>query len=175
MAVAWRASIEIRAPADRVFALICTPERLPEWNVSVERARRVDPAATVCLGARAIMTGRLLGQPLESETEVVTFEPPRLFATRAIRGPRLNTRFVVESAAFGSRVDVEVSGEVPGGALGARLAEGFLRKELSRSLDRLRALAEREAATAAAADATAEPLEGGDPACWLHLHESRNG
>jgi hypothetical protein len=171
MALALRASIDIRAPTGQVFDLVCTPERLPEWNVSVERACRAGPDAPICVGARAIVSGRLLGQPLESETEVVGFDRPRLFVTRAIRGPRLNTRFALESSAFGAHVDVEISGEVPGGMLGARLAEGFLRKELTASLDRLRALAEYEASAAAAA----EPLEGGDPACWLHLDESRNG
>ena len=71
-----------------------------------------------------------------------SFEPPRLFATRAIRGPRIETRFTLEPLETGTRVDVQVSGEVPGGALGARLAAGFLRKELTASLDRLRELGE---------------------------------
>ena len=135
--------ITIRAPQAHIFELICTPERLPEWNVSVERARRAEPDRAVCLGSRAIFSGLLLGQPLESETEVVEFEPPRAFATRAIRGPRLTTRFLLEPLGeTTTRLEVDVSGEVPGGALGATLAEGFLRKELNASLERLRALGE---------------------------------
>ena len=127
-----------------MFELICTPERLPEWNTSVERARRANADEAVGLGSRAVFSGRLLGQTLESETEVVHFEPPRLFVTRAIRGPRLTTRFALEPLEDGTHVAIEVSGEVPGGALGARLAQGFLRRELLLSLQRLRALAERE-------------------------------
>jgi uncharacterized protein YndB with AHSA1/START domain len=163
------ASQDIRAPAALVFNLISTPERLPEWNTSVASARRAAPDQPVGHGSRAIMSGRLLGQALESETEVVEFEPPRMFATRAVRGPRLHTLFRLDSTASGTRIGIEVSGEVPGGRLGAIVAEGFLRSELTASLDRLRALAEREAQAAA----QAEPLEGGDPACWLHLDESR--
>lgn len=142
MALSLRASVDIRAPIADIFELVCTPERLPEWNVSIERARRVEPGRPVSVGARAIFSGRLLGQVLESETEVVTFEPPRLFTTRAIRGPRLVTSFELEALPEGTRVGVKVTGEVPGGALGAMVAEGFLRKELAASLERLRALGE---------------------------------
>lgn len=132
----------VNAPCHKIFELICEPERLPQWNVSVERARRAVPGEAVGPGSRAIFSGRLLGQPLESETEVVEFEPPRLLCTRAIRGPRLSTRFELETLGAGTRVIVEVRGEVPGGIIGERLAEGFLRNELNTSLARLRALGE---------------------------------
>ena len=144
MSLSLRAATEIRASAERVFDVVCAPERLPEWNASIERARRAAGAEAVCLGSRAIVSGRLLGQMVESETEVVTFEPPRLFATRAIRGPRLTTRFSLESQPTCTRVEINVSGEVPGGALGAMVAEGFLRKELIASLDRLKSICEAE-------------------------------
>ena len=138
-----RASVIVNAPPGRVFELICTPERLPDWNVSVERACRTVEGQPVGLGSRAIMSGRLLGQTLESETEVVEFEPSRRFSTRAIRGPRLTTRFLVQQEGPGTRLHVDVSGDVPGGAIGARLAEGFLKRELTASLERLRALFEQ--------------------------------
>ncbi len=138
----------VKAPPERVFTLICAPERLPEWNVSVEKARRVTPDEPVGLGSRAIMSGRLLGQSLESETEVVEYEAPRLFTTRTVRGPRLVTRFRLEPQGEPpgqvTQVEVQVGGEVPGGAIGERLAEGFLRRELTTSLERLQALGEAE-------------------------------
>lgn len=142
MALNLRCGLVIGAQARRVFDLICTPERVPEWNVSIDTARRLAPGEPVCLGSRAIFSGRLLGQSLESETEVVDFEPPRLFATRAIRGPRLTTRFELQELGETTHVHVQVSGEVPGGALGSFVAEGFLRKELAASLDRLKLLGE---------------------------------
>jgi uncharacterized membrane protein len=137
-----QAATEIRAPAAVVFEIVSTPERLPEWNTSVESARRRTPEEAVCLGARAVMAGRLLGQVLESETEVVAFEPPKVFATRAIRGPKLHTRFDLDAQAESTRVRLDVSGDVPGGRLGGMLAEGFLRRELTASLERLRVLCE---------------------------------
>ena len=141
-----RASIVVNAPPTTVFELICAPERLPEWNVSVQHARRADPQAPVGVGSRAIMTGRVLGQYLESETEVVEYDPPTAFVTRAIRGPRLTTRFSLSPDENGTRVQVDVNGELPGGAVGAFLAEGFLRRELTTSLERLRALADKSIA-----------------------------
>jgi uncharacterized protein YndB with AHSA1/START domain len=165
------ASQDIRAPAAGVFSLLSTPERLPHWNTSVETARRLAPGEPIRLGSRAIMTGRLLGQPLESETEVVRFEPPHAFATRALRGPMLLTQFTLSSQPYGCRVEVDVSGEVPGGRLGSMLAEGFLRTQLAASLERLRSLCERESSQAAASEAAPQ---GGDPACWLHLTETHD-
>src|SRR5207245_10663682 len=99
--VRWWPCCDVRGPGDRIFDMVCTPAGLPEWNASIERASRVEPGEPVCLGSRAIFSGRLLGQVLESETEVVTFERPRIFSTRAIRGPRLVTCFTLESLPFG--------------------------------------------------------------------------
>src|SRR5260370_17913142 len=126
MTLALRASVLIHAPLPRIFELVCTPERLPEWNTSVENACRAVPGEQVCLGSRAIFSGRLLGQPLESETEVVVYEPPRLFATRAIRGPRLTTRFELESTGESTHVHVAVSAEVPAAPFPALLAQALL-------------------------------------------------
>lgn len=156
-------SVEVHAPAALVFEVLSTPERLPEWNPSVARAQRLGEGP-VGLGSHARMAGRLLGQLLESETEVVGFDPPRLFATRAVRGPRVATTFRLTSAPFGTRVSADVEGEVPGGALGGFVAERVLRADFLRSLERLRALCERTARDRA----EAEPAPaGGDPACWL--------
>jgi len=159
------ASQEIRAPAPGVFALISAPERLPQWNRSVSQARRLGDGP-VALGSRATMVGLVLGRPLASETEVVGFDPPRWFETRALSGPPLLTTFRLEVVPYGTRLRVAVSGEVPGGKVGGFVAERILRTQLGESLRQLAALCEHEARRAA----TAEPQqEGGDPACWLHL------
>ena len=160
------AEVEVRAPAALVFDVLSTPERLPEWNVSVASACRRPAGAAVGLGSHAIFAGRLLGQTLESEAQVVAFDRPRLFATHAVRGPRLSSAFRLDPVPFGTHLLVDVSGELPGGKLGELLGERLLRSELHASLDRLRGLCEREARAAA----SGEPVEG-DPACWLQLPE----
>ena len=50
MTLRLRADTVVRAAPAQVFELICTPERLPEWNVSVERARRAVPDQPVAIG-----------------------------------------------------------------------------------------------------------------------------
>lgn len=144
MTLTLRASVAISAPAADVFAVLCTPERLPEWNVSVERARRADQAASIELGSRAIMTGRIFGQQVEAETEVCVLDAPHKFATRAIRGPKLTTEFTIDDLPGGSRLSILVRGDVPGGILGERVAEGVLRRELTVSLQQLQRLCESE-------------------------------
>jgi uncharacterized protein YndB with AHSA1/START domain len=141
--VQLQAAIEIRAPATHVFDLISAPERLPEWNSSVTEACRITPGP-VGPGARARMAGRVFGQSLTSETEVVAFEPPCLFATNAVHGPRLQTTFRLAPLPGGTRLNVDVRGEPPGGTLGGFVAELLLRNQLATSLQQLRVLCERE-------------------------------
>jgi hypothetical protein len=43
-----------------------------------------------------------------------------------------------------TQVEVDIGGEVPGGVIGERLAEGFLRRELTASLERLQMLGEAD-------------------------------
>ncbi len=157
-----QASMEVGAPTRVVFGVVSSPDLLPAWNTAVARIRRLG-SGPVRLGERAIVVGRLFGHELESETEVVEYEPPRVFASRSVRGQSLDTRFTLEPFTHGTRLSVEIEGDPPGGALGGLVARGVLRAELARSLERLRALCEERARNAAAG----EPLEGGDPACWL--------
>ncbi len=152
----FQASIEIRAPAQCVFDVISTPERLPQWNEAVVEAHRAWPGA-IGPGSRAQMQGKLLGQVIASETEVVGYEPNQLFATNAVRGPKLNTTFrLAPLEPAGTRLNVELRGELPGGSLANLVAEPMLRAQLTRSLEQLRILCERDALTNQAAPKESE-------------------
>ena len=135
------AAIDLRATAEAVFVVLSDPLRLPEWNASIVSARRIDEEP-IGLHSRAVFAGRFMGQSLESETEVIAFDPPRLFATRAIRGPKVHTQFTLEPQGDVVRLTVRLSGDVPGGVLGGMVAERLLGADLQRSLERLRSLCE---------------------------------
>lgn len=158
-------TVEIGAAAATIFDVLSDVERLPQWNASVIAARRLD-SGPVQVGSRAAMRGKVMGQTIDGENEVTVYDPPRRFATRSTRGPRLNTEFRLESVAFGTLVTARMDGEPPGGRLGEMVAKRVLSADLERSLVRLRALCEAEAARGAAE----APLEGGDPACWIEEH-----
>jgi uncharacterized membrane protein len=139
--VETRGSVWIKAPVGVVFGVISTPERLPEWNQTVSRAWR-SSEGPVAVGARATAEGELLGQRMVSETEVVELVQDQLFATRGIKGPRLNTRFALTEENGGVRVDARVEGSLPGGPLVEAMAAGFVKGEFERSLQRLKAVCE---------------------------------
>ena len=134
-------TVDIGAPARLVFGMLSTPERLPEWNLSVKAVSRGE-SGPVQVGSRATAEGELLGQRIISETEVVTYEAPVRFATRAIKGPKLHTDFRVEQLPEGARVVATVEGQLPGGPLLGAVAESFIRGEFTRSLQRLKELCE---------------------------------
>ena len=158
-------NVEIGAAASTIFDVLSAAERLPEWSATVIAAKRLD-SGPVGVGSRAVMRGRVMGQLIEGENEVVVYDPPRRFATRSIRGPQLHTEFRLESVAFGTTVTAVMEGKPPGGRLGAAVAKGVLLGDLRKSLNKLREVCEAEAARAAAN----APLEGGDPACWVGEH-----
>jgi uncharacterized protein YndB with AHSA1/START domain len=76
------ASQFVAAPADDVFALITTPERLPEWNGAIVRV--VDAPATLSPHAEWVVQLSALGQTWPSRSTVVTIDPrARHFAYRS--------------------------------------------------------------------------------------------
>ena len=83
-------SVEIaRAPED-VFALLSDVERLSEWQTSAIEAHADGPLAQ---GSRISEKRRLLGREVDSELEVVAYEPPKRLTLRSLGGP---VRFTVD-------------------------------------------------------------------------------
>ena len=76
------ASQFVAAPADDVFALITTPERLPDWNGAIVRV--VDAPDQLCRGAEWVVQLSALGQSWPSRSTVVDIDPQaRRFAYRS--------------------------------------------------------------------------------------------
>ena len=112
-------SIEIaRAPAD-VFATLTDLDRLPGWATIVVDTRDVS-VLPLREGDTFRQTIRVLGRELESEWRVTELDPPRRVAyeARAPGGGVMIMKQTVNPVKAGSRVDLEIDYDVPGGLLG---------------------------------------------------------
>jgi uncharacterized protein YndB with AHSA1/START domain len=79
-------TIEIACSPEEVFAYLTDVANLPVWQSGVHRAEIVgggEPHA----GARIAESRHLLGRELQTTIEIAEYEPPRLFALRALDGP----------------------------------------------------------------------------------------
>lgn len=76
-----RASIEIDAPAERVWAVLADIERQPEWMHDLREVRLLTPPP-VGVGTRAVGRVQALGIAVEDPIEITAFEPPLHYAVR---------------------------------------------------------------------------------------------
>lgn len=130
-------TIEIARSPEEVFRYLTDVSNLPAWQSGVYEAEIVgggEPRA----GARIAESRRLFGRELHTTLEIAAYEPPRLFALRALDGPvPFAVRHELEPAADGTRLVVTGEGDagpLPGLAAGlmARRAEKQLRKDFER-------------------------------------------
>ena len=142
-------SVELPGSPERVFRLLTDLERLPEWATIVVETRDVSDVP-LRAGCTFRQTVRVLGQDIESEWRVVALEEPRLVSYEASSpaGARMAMTQRVAPANGGSRVDLQIDYELPGGLIGAVLDRAYFERhneqEAERSLANLRALLERE-------------------------------
>jgi uncharacterized protein YndB with AHSA1/START domain len=136
-----------RAPVD-VFAVLTELDRLPEWATIVVGTRDVSelPLREGCTFRQTL---RVMGREVESDWRVSELEPPRHVAYEAAapEGGTLTMRqTVAPGGAGGSRVELELDYELPGGWLGElvdrAVVEAQNEREADASLDRLKRLLE---------------------------------
>lgn len=79
------ASITIDQPRQAVFDFVADVENMPRWVSGVSAARLISPE--MGLGARFEAEYRPAWRSDRIEFEVVSYDPPNSFCTRASRGP----------------------------------------------------------------------------------------
>jgi carbon monoxide dehydrogenase subunit G len=134
-------TVEVARPPEDVFELLSDIERLPEWQASAVEAHTQGPLAE---GSRITEKRRVLGREVDTELEVVAFEPPRRLTLHSLGGP---VKFTVdhELVPHGGGTQLRFLAEArPGGLL--KLTEPVLARtaeqEFHRDFDRLKALLE---------------------------------
>ncbi len=129
-----------RSPED-VFELLTDIGRLPEWQTSAIEAHSDGPLEQ---GSRVTEKRRLLGREVDSELEVIAYEPPRRLTLRSLGGP-VNFTVDHELAANDGGTELTFVAEAqPHGAL--RLAGPVLARtaeqQFRQDFDRLKELLE---------------------------------
>lgn len=130
-------TIEIARPPEEVFAYLTDVSNLPAWQSGVHSAEIVgggEPRA----GARIAESRRLLGRELNTTLEFADYEPPHVFALRALDSPLpFSVRHELEPVSGGTRLTVTGEGDVgylPGFAadMMGRRAEKQFHKDFER-------------------------------------------
>jgi uncharacterized protein YndB with AHSA1/START domain len=78
-------TIEINCPPDQVYAYVTDPTRFAEWQADVVRVEMDDPAGGA--GAGFTTVRRIGGTERSIFQQISEYEPPRRWASVAIRGP----------------------------------------------------------------------------------------
>jgi carbon monoxide dehydrogenase subunit G len=130
-------TVEIERSPEDVFAYIADVSNLPRWQSGVHGAEIVgggEPRA----GAQIAESRHMLGRELHTTLEITGFEPPRLFALRALHGPvEFSVRHELQPNGAGTHLTVigEVEAHMlPGFAAGImrRRAEKQFRTDFQR-------------------------------------------
>ena len=132
----FRIAVDIKAPPDRVWAVMRDIERWPEWTPTVTSIRRLD-AGTLAVGSRALIRQPKLPPARWQVTELD--EDARTF-TWMTRGPgmRLMARHWVEDNGSGSRATLSIQFSGLLGPLFARLTRDLNDRYLALEANGLR-------------------------------------
>lgn len=151
-----RVQRHVTANALTVYRLVSDVPRTPEWSPQVQRCEWVAPATGPAGGARFRATNGARGHRWSNVPVVEVADPGREFAfvRRTPGGGTIRWRYVLEPDADGTLVteSYEVLQRVPWALhavlrlFGVRNLAADLRANLRISLDRIAAIAEREAA-----------------------------
>lgn len=101
-------TIEVQAPAERVFSLITDITRMGEWSPETIRAEWLPPSDRAALGARFAGTNRApKGTEWTTECEIVEYEPGRAFAFQVQRPDGLGSTWGYRITGDHDRCQVE--------------------------------------------------------------------
>lgn len=109
------ASTVIDRPLEEVFDYVADMRNASDYSAELVEARKTSNGP-VGLGTTFAITAQILGRRLESNTEIVDYEPYRTFALEHDAGPlkAQDDRFTFERADGGTRVTHRVEAESGG-------------------------------------------------------------
>lgn len=142
-------SIEIAGAPEAVFRELTDLTRLTRWSTITDSHDGSDEQLT--LGQEFDQSIRVAGVKLPTHWRCVEYEPPGVVTYEATSpgGGRLHMRQSVEPMPYGSRIDLHVDYDLPGGVLGDLLDKLYVERrnerEAEHSLQNLKELVEGRA------------------------------
>jgi uncharacterized membrane protein len=133
--------VEIKAPAERVWAVMRDIERWPEWTPTVTKIRRIGDGA-LAVGSRAVIWQPRLPP---AKWEVIELKEHDRTFTWMTRGPgmRLTARHWVAATRDGSRATLSIQFSGPLGSLFARITRKLNERYLALEARGLKERSER--------------------------------
>jgi carbon monoxide dehydrogenase subunit G len=143
-------SIDIDAPAERVFEMLTDPKRLPEYVlglVSVEGIRQTEQH----IGDSFRATYSVLGLHFPMTFTATEYEPPTKLIRRFEGGMKGTWTWLLEprgkSTHLTTAMEYEMAGGILGKAMNAALVERMNEKNAKRMLENLKMVSEATQAT----------------------------
>jgi len=142
--IAFQTSIDVKRPAEDVFAYVSDPRNLPAWNSAVQAVRLTSPA-TNGIGSTFSMKRELPTGLATNQLEVIASKPPREFTIRTTAGPTpflYRYQFAAQNGETLVQLDAQV--ELDGVATHLpQLARRSVKKGVDDNLATLKAILER--------------------------------
>lgn len=138
-------SIQINAPAERIFAFISDVQRQPEWIGAVAAVSNVSDD-TVGLGTTFELSLALMGKTARATQQVTRFEPHTAFTQKTSSGP-IPTEISISLAENNGVTTVHnvTAADISSlGRLAGPLVSRTIRRQLETDLQTLRDIMERQ-------------------------------
>lgn len=116
-------NVTINRPLAEVFKALTDFSSYSKWQSGVIESKVLSDGA-VGLGSKYRFVSEFMGRKIESEGEIITFEPPSQYAWKSIKGPfPMEELTTLESAGGSTIVKTAVTAELTGFF---KLAEGLV-------------------------------------------------
>ena len=129
----FESTTALLCPADALFDFLTRPANLVRVSPPELQVKVANPPEVLELGTVLVVTARRWGFPQRFITQVVAFEPGRMFVEEQRHGPfkKMVHHHIVETDGAGARMIDRVEYEPPGGLLGLMLSPARIAKEMA--------------------------------------------
>lgn len=129
-------TIEIGAPAERVFRYLTHLERLPDWSTITTETHDI-PDGDLQAGQTFRQTLRILGRNIETEWRVTEADAPHHIAYEATApgGGHLRMAQHVREEGGRCRVELDLDYDLPGGFAGEAIDRAYVERRNEREAE----------------------------------------